>query len=114
MKTWKTQIKGLEDLKFDENNFPIFPPEERYEDYCWEKGILYEGPPEISVITEDFEQGKESYGWECPNKIIISNHTDDFDELKFYIKVANILTEELNRKGVAPPELPAPARKVNA
>lgn len=106
---WGIQVKGLESFEFN-NGFPIFPKGyTSYDEWC-EEHELYEGPPEISVIAKDFEHGKKSYGWPCCDKIIISNHTNSFEEINFYIKIANILAERLNTEGVASPKLPAPAR----
>lgn len=112
MGIWKTQVKGLEEFVFGKDNFPLFPENyENYSKWCTDEGdSLYEGPPEISVITESNTHGQRSYGWAGPDKIIISDNADTFEEINFYITVANLLAKEMNTKGVAPPGLPAPAR----
>lgn len=56
---------------------------------------------EISVIREDNEEGKESYGWDGMDKIILFDEGDYSEEdIRWCEKVAQTICDALNEKGL--------------
>lgn len=67
-----------------------------------EQGIEDFNEVEISIIREDNELGKKSYGWDGDDKITLFDEPEETTEesMKWYKKVAETMCEALNRKGL--------------
>lgn len=60
---------------------------------------------EISVVRDDWEHGKNSYGWDCVSKIIIGRYCSTIKELQAYIIVADIVAKALNENDDSIPRI---------